>query len=801
MATLYNSDLKPLASGEYTHYYDHATKLFLADNFRLTPKQKFLYYVCINIDQSAVQGLLPGFGGNDPASSQTLIEQYETGLMAKRVDLPRFNIQTRTLKAYNRKNIFQTGISYEPLNITFHDDAADTVTKFWNDFYTYYYRDSDYDAQLYTVPHKYSPRRSDGWGFQPRNNNLKPFLRNIQIFSLHNKRFTEYLLINPVITAWRHGDHDSAESNGLMEATMTVEFETVKYRTGFVNPVDVNGFAVIHYDNTPSPISNSVTNIFSDAGLVGALTEGSQDLYRPDGSGSGAGILGSVLGAYRFYNNLKNTDFKQLAKITLGQVGAQILGGVVNGVADRVFFPTSSGSSGYGASYGGSQVAQAISQVFGNPTAQTTYGSQISISGQASAQILGAGISIAGGVANEYIRGIQTPGSAPANPGSTALYSVVQNNNNIKIGADGQPTSTEFTAFILDGASGQPITQFQTVGTQSGTFDPTNPGVNVKYIQESSDQNGQIIRKYQYRDETVVWFNEAGDVIRTAPGTGINPNNINTNPVNTRDEVSQGKLTSPTQPQYYTDPVTGITRVVNGGTSGLVRNTLSGTAGSITGLAVGSKLYGGLNKAFGGGVISQTVAAGISGIASTAVGVGVNNLVQSGLDYFLGTPGQSFNPVTGKIQNVVSSQVGTGGFTSSNPSRNVIDYIVNGDGTRTYSTIDGGSSVVNISDNSIVSSIKGAYGDFTNWLGSLGQNNDASVLLPDPGISIVRDGFNNPIYGGFNDYVYSGGIPDSTSKYFIDGQMDFDALTAYDAVDLGPSYDTTFNYNPDGFLE
>src|SRR6056300_979269 len=118
MATLYNSDLKPLASGEYTHYYDHATKLFLADNYRLAPKQKFLYYVCINMSQDAVQGILPGFGGNDPVSSQSLIEQYETGLLAKRVELPRFNIETRTLKAYNRKNIFQTGIRYDPLNIT-----------------------------------------------------------------------------------------------------------------------------------------------------------------------------------------------------------------------------------------------------------------------------------------------------------------------------------------------------------------------------------------------------------------------------------------------------------------------------------------------------------------------------------------------------------------------------------------------------------------------------------------------------------------------------------------------------------
>lgn len=806
MATLYNSDLKPLESGTYTHYYDHATKLFLADNLRLAPKQKFLYYVCINMSQDAVQSILPGFGGNDPASSQTLIEQYETGLLAKRVELPRFNIQTRTLKAYNRKNIFQTGIVYDPITITFHDDSADTVTKFWNDFYTYYYRDSDYDQQLYTVPHKYEPRRTEGWGFTPRNRNLKPFLRDIQIFSLHNKRFTEYQLINPVITAWRHGDHDSSASNELMEATMTVEFETVKYRTGYVNPVDVNGFAVIHYDDTPSPISNSTTNIFTDAGLIGVLQEGSTDLARPDGSGGGAGLLGSVLNAYRFYNNLKDTNFSQLAKITLGQVGSQILGGVINSAAEQAFFPTTSGTSGYGGNYGGSQVAQQLSQIFTNPTAQTTFGPQASINGQNAALGLGSGITLYNSASNNnYSRGVKASESQPTNPASTALYSILQNNDSIKIKSDGQPSSSEFTAFILDSATGQPITQFQTVGTQSGTFDPTNPGINVKYIQESVDQNGQTLRKYQYRDDTIVWFNETGTVIRTSPGNSINRNNFNTNPANTRDLVAEGKNISSTQAQYYTDPVSGITRIVNGGTSGLVRNTLSAGVGGITGLAVGSQLYGGLNKNFGGGIIGQTVAAGVSGVAATAVGIGVNNLVQSGLDYFLGVPGQSFNPVTGKIQNVISSQVGSGNFTSKYPTRNIIDFTDNGNGTRTYNTIDGGSSVVNTSDNSVVSSIKGTFDKFTGWLGSLGQNQDASILLPEPGIGITTDGFGNPAFTGAGDYLYNG-VPSQFERYNIDGAQDLAAFNKIDSVyNAGPSLDSTylstFSSNPLDYID
>ena len=71
---LYNADLKPLENGT-THSYEHATRLFLSDNFRLAPKQSFLYYVCINVDQSALQTLI-GSLGSEAVSSQSLIEQY-----------------------------------------------------------------------------------------------------------------------------------------------------------------------------------------------------------------------------------------------------------------------------------------------------------------------------------------------------------------------------------------------------------------------------------------------------------------------------------------------------------------------------------------------------------------------------------------------------------------------------------------------------------------------------------------------------------------------------------------------------
>lgn len=81
MPSLYNADLKPIGAGVKTHPYDHATKLFLADNYRLAPKQSFLFYVVMNVNTTAFDSIasaLKSLVAPDGISSQTLIEQYET---------------------------------------------------------------------------------------------------------------------------------------------------------------------------------------------------------------------------------------------------------------------------------------------------------------------------------------------------------------------------------------------------------------------------------------------------------------------------------------------------------------------------------------------------------------------------------------------------------------------------------------------------------------------------------------------------------------------------------------------------
>lgn len=786
---LYNADLKPLENGT-THPYDHATRLFLSDNFRLAPKQTFLYYVCINVDQSALQTLL-GALGSESVSSQTLIEQYETGLMAKRVELPRFNIQTRSLKAYNRKNIFQTGIQYDPITITFHDDAADTVTKFWNDFYTYYYRDSDYDASLYQVGHKYENRRRDGWGYSPRNGNIKPFLRDIQIFSLHNKRFTEYRLINPIITQWRHGEHDSSASNGLLDANMTVDFETVKYYTGYVNPVDVNGFAVIHYDDTPSPISTSVTNIYSDAGLLGAIEGTSKDLSRPNGTGSGSGILSSILGAYQFYNQLKNTNFTQLGGLVLGQVGAQIINGAVNSAVNNVFFPTAGTTS---------QILpqSATASISTYPSSS----SAVTIGGTAAAIVSGAATSVTRGVVSSYSQGVQTTAGPLPNPGYNTVYQVNSGTPFITVdGRSGQPVTQQQTAYFVDAQTGEITSQFQTIGSQNGGYlGEGSLTTNLRNVIDSTDDNGNVVTTYIYNNgDRVAFSGSTGQQLSFEPGNFTNPSNTGTNPQTPQEIAAQGQTVNTTNVQYSVDPNTGLIYTVGGTTGALITNTLSGVGGTLAGGYVGSKIYTGLSGVLGDGIIGQTVNAAVSGVAGAVVGRAVNNFLQPVVNGAVGGVSQVFDNVTGSIKNVVGSWTGTGGYDPGNPLSNSVSRVFNGDGTETRVFKDGSTGIFNVGSNTPVSLTQpaggGLFSNFGSWFGGPpGANADSSVLNPGYGVGIVLDGSGNPIQTG-SGFLFSGGTPDQIG--FSKDFYQFDDYAGGGVFTNGPTFDDTFTWNYD----
>jgi hypothetical protein len=229
--------------------YRHAARIFTDDNFRLSPKYGFLFYV--------------EFDFNPLITNVSNTAARELGMIVKSASLPKFTIDTKTHNAYNRVNIVQNKVKYDPVNIVFHDDQADNVRNFWYDYYSFFFRDSDYADSTYGSPHKYQSRPSFDWGYSPRptvgyNNANGPqpyqYIQAIRIYSLYQKNFSEYQLINPIITSFKHGDHVNGETS-LLQHDMTVQFETVKYLTGYTTTNTVGGYVDLHYDTTPSPLA------------------------------------------------------------------------------------------------------------------------------------------------------------------------------------------------------------------------------------------------------------------------------------------------------------------------------------------------------------------------------------------------------------------------------------------------------------------------------------------------------------------------------------------------------------------
>lgn len=791
MASLYNADLKSIDPGAKTHPYDHATRLFLSDNLRLAPKQSFLYYVCINVDIGTINAtsVLQSLIAPDGTSSQTLIEQYETGLMAKRVELPKFTLGTKTLNAYNRKNIIQTNISYDPINITFHDDAADIVNTFWNDYYTYYYRDSDYNSTLYQLSHKYQPRNRLGWGFTPRNNSLRPFLRNIQIFSLHNRRFTEYLLVNPFITSWRHGNHDSSAGDGIMENTMTLAYETVKYRTGYVNPVDVNGFSLLHYDNTSSPISNGDSSVFTDAIISGAVNGATRDLARPNGTGSGTGVLGSILNAYKFYNTAKNVDVGGVTKQVLGQIAGQVINGAVNGAINNVFFPTVNGTGGYGSSYGSSQVYANTGILQTNPYGSPANSFLASIGQSAVGQVVGSIVNTTTMQVDRWVRGVVSGQTAPL-PSLPAVYQAQTTNGVIQVNAQGQPITGQSVAFALSADGAAIVGELQTVSTASGTYNPTNLTENLKYATVTTDESGKPATEYVYTDGTKVLYNdELGGVTSISPGT--NYGKVINAPTNTRDQVLAGQQIDPGAQQTYTDPRTGIIYTTGGTTGAYVTNTITGTAGLVGGAYIGQGINQALNGTFlGKSVIGQTISAGISGAIGLEAGRVINNGLQPIVNKITGSISQGWDALTGSIRNVTGSWTGSGRYDPVTPNNNIVNRISDGEGG--FIITDKTGSVTYTDSSGAIT----GYGPQTqisgsNWfsLGSTspGINSDTNAAYS----GYITDQWGNPIGVGSGGYLTGGGTGELSSSV---GPL-WDSSTVSDSL-VGPDVGYLATENP-----
>lgn len=371
MPTFGQDFLQGFLGTTYLRDYTHASKTFTTNAYELKPRFKFLYHVQFVVNVDAIPSLknIPIF------QSQNI---GNLSLLVKTIDLPKYTVTNEILNQYNRKRVVQTKINYDPISITFHDDGGDNARELWYQYYSYYYKDP---SQTYLPAAPNSPtnlgqiqQRQNGfdynardiyaanrvgnvneWGFIGESylqgpstaSGKPPFFKDIRIYGFDQHKYAQYILINPVITAFSHDQYDYAQSDGIMQNTMTLTYEGVKYYSGALGKPDSNVPWPIesHYDRTRSPLSRpgSTASVFGQGGLLdtglGILT----DLE----SQSVAGLIGAAQKAGTAYNTFKGKNLRSVVQseaVSLGTDAIKTLGpnatrSVIN-KTDGWVFPT-----------------------------------------------------------------------------------------------------------------------------------------------------------------------------------------------------------------------------------------------------------------------------------------------------------------------------------------------------------------------------------------------------------------------------------------------------------------------------
>lgn len=351
--------------------YAHASKTFRTNGYEFAPRNKFLFHVFFTINTQQIPALRNSlFAGNN--------DQSTIGLMVKSAQLPTYTMSVDTLNQYNRKRLAQTKIDYNPVTIEFHDDGGDLIRNMWYNYYSYYYKDP---SQAYDSPNNQngqiaqiqSPagfsynsrdiynnsRTVNDWGYIGEGyedgltgfgfpSGKPPFFRDIRIYGLYQKKWAEYIMINPMITEWSHDTYDYSQGGGTMTNRMTIRYETVKYYSGAVGGVrpdtNVVGFAdPSYYDTVPSALNRpgATQTVLGQGGLLDAGIGIIEDLQ----AGGVAGLVGAVQKAGTAYYTFKDKNIRSVVNEDLNQSARSVLRQGLPGATRAVLGTTPSASN------------------------------------------------------------------------------------------------------------------------------------------------------------------------------------------------------------------------------------------------------------------------------------------------------------------------------------------------------------------------------------------------------------------------------------------------------------------------
>lgn len=297
----------------------HAARMFNDGAFARAPRSKFLFHVYFELNDAAMRS--KNFKNK---------HKKEIGLLVKNATLPRFTFDTEVLNQYNKKKVIYKNISYEPIQIKFHDDNTGIVNALWALYYGYYSPERANDKLAWNTvsmgPYRRSVEEFNKFRYGLDQDGVEePFIKSITIYTMAKRRFNSYTLVNPHIQNWDHGDVDYSQSSGLMESTMQLAYESVIYGSGEIqkgnNPIN---FGELHYDTVPSPLSvlgGGTASLFGPGGILApdgaGVLAGAKEIFGDNYSDAGRGdinFLQAAVGAINLYKS-----FSSITKDTLTQ--------------------------------------------------------------------------------------------------------------------------------------------------------------------------------------------------------------------------------------------------------------------------------------------------------------------------------------------------------------------------------------------------------------------------------------------------------------------------------------------------
>ena len=230
-------------------------------------------------------------------------------MLVNKCDIPSVTLDTQIVNQYNKKVPIHTKLTYQPVNMTIHDDNAGIVRHFWQQYYQYYSADSWYggdNAVPGTLPgfnvNRYQQKTLQKNPQLPINSNPNSpsyndttdpqrfgldsgrtvnLIQSIEIYQFARKTFFMWSLVNPVITSWKTDQLDMS-GNRTMNHNVSFAYEGIYFGKGRVRRSQPDGWTDIHYDLNPSPIGGlfgrTDGTLLGPYGLLSDATQFFQDL-------------------------------------------------------------------------------------------------------------------------------------------------------------------------------------------------------------------------------------------------------------------------------------------------------------------------------------------------------------------------------------------------------------------------------------------------------------------------------------------------------------------------------------------